>query len=78
VLCIENDGIPFPPDYKPTKRMGLRIMNYRAHTIQGALEIQPAEDSGTIVTCIVPFANGYRSGVRSNAAAGTERVSRSH
>jgi CheY-like chemotaxis protein/two-component sensor histidine kinase len=78
VLCVRNDGVPFPTNYKPTNRMGLRIMNYRAHTIQGALEIQPAEDSGTIVTCIVPFANGYRSGVRSNAAAGTERVSRSH
>ena len=58
VLCIENDGIPFPPDYKPTKRMGLRIMNYRAHTIEGTLEIQPAQESGTIVTCTVPFANG--------------------
>jgi signal transduction histidine kinase len=74
VLCVRNDGVPFPTTYKPTNRMGLRIMNYRAHTIQGTLEIQPAEDSGTMVTCIVPFANGYHPGVRATGAGRTERI----
>jgi signal transduction histidine kinase len=59
VMSIENDGVPFPTTYKPTNRMGLRIMNYRAHTIEGTLDIQPAQDSGTIVTCVVPLSNGY-------------------
>jgi len=61
-LRIENDGVPFPTTYQPTNRMGLRIMNYRAHTMEGTLDIRPAEDSGTIVTCVVPFANHYRNG----------------
>jgi signal transduction histidine kinase len=60
-LRIENDGVPFPTTYKPTNRMGLRIMNYRAHTMEGTLEIRPAEDSGTVVTCVVPFAH-HRNG----------------
>jgi len=62
VLQIENDGVPFPATYQPTNRMGLRIMNYRAHTIEGTLEIHPAEQSGTVVTCVVPCANGYQGG----------------
>jgi len=68
-LRIENDGIPFPTTYQPTNRMGLRIMNYRAHTMEGSLEICPAEDSGTVVTCIVPFP-ARRNGV---VSVGAER-----
>jgi nitrate/nitrite-specific signal transduction histidine kinase/CheY-like chemotaxis protein len=60
-LKIENDGVPFPTTYKPTNRMGLRIMNYRAHTIGGTLEIAPAQNSGTVVTCVVPCINGHRN-----------------
>ena len=58
VLRIENDGVPFPTTYQPSNRMGLRIMNYRAHTIGGTLTVGPRGDSGTIVTCAVPSANG--------------------
>jgi signal transduction histidine kinase len=61
ILKIENDGVPFPTTYKPTNRMGLRIMNYRAHTMEGTLDISPAEVSGTVVTCVVPCVNGYRN-----------------
>jgi signal transduction histidine kinase len=61
LLQIQNDGVPFPTNCQPSNRMGLRIMNYRAHTIGGVLEIRPAPESGTVVTCIVPFANGHHS-----------------
>src|SRR5262249_39734024 len=54
VLQIRNDGIPFPVDREPSNRMGLRIMNFRAHTIGGKLEIRPNGNSGTVVTCMVP------------------------
>ncbi len=54
VLTIKNDGLPF---CQPTNknRMGLRIMNYRASTINGTLEIKPLDKSGTVVTCCVPI-----------------------
>ena len=56
VLRVENDGIAFPTSYQPSNRMGLRIMNYRAHTIGGTLEVGPCGESGTVVTCELPFA----------------------
>jgi len=61
ILRIDNDGIPFPTSYQPSNRMGLRIMNYRAHTIGGTLDIRPNGQSGTIVTCELPYENGSRA-----------------
>ncbi|HWH72594.1 MAG TPA: PAS domain S-box protein [Candidatus Sulfotelmatobacter sp.] len=61
VLQIKNDGVPFPVSGEPSDRMGLRIMNYRAHTIGGVLEVQPNGHSGTLVTCTVPYANGHKT-----------------
>jgi len=58
VLTIKNDGLPFTPPVHTTKRMGLRIMNYRANTIGAALDIEPQPKSGTTVTCALPFQNG--------------------
>ncbi len=57
VLRIKNDGVPFPENHEPTNRLGLRIMNYRAHLIGGALEIRPNGNSGTLVVCTVPIVN---------------------
>jgi signal transduction histidine kinase len=59
-LTISNDGIPFCPPSQPTKRMGLRIMNYRANTIGASLQIEPNDNSGTIVTCEIPIKNGVK------------------
>lgn len=56
-LGVRNDGIPFSPPPGPTSRMGLRIMNYRANTIGGTLEIK-AQKEGTLVTCSLPLPNG--------------------
>jgi PAS domain S-box-containing protein len=61
-LQIRNDGVPFPVDREPNNRMGLRIMNFRAHTIGGKLEIRPHGNAGTLVTCTVPFLNGNGNG----------------
>src|SRR5204863_8540808 len=60
VLTIQNDGLPFCPPAKPTKRMGLRIMNYRANTTGATLQIEPHNNSGTVVTCLVPIKNGSK------------------
>ena len=55
VLRIKNDGVPFPENHEPGDRLGLRIMNYRAHLIGGVLQIRPNGLSGTLVACIVPI-----------------------
>jgi signal transduction histidine kinase len=54
VLRIKNDGVPFPENHEPSNRLGLRIMNYRAHLIGGALQIKANGGSGTVVICTVP------------------------
>jgi PAS domain S-box-containing protein len=62
ILQIKNDGVPFPVDREPNNRMGLRIMNYRARTVGGTFEIGPDGDSGTLVTCVLPYHNRTSNG----------------
>ncbi len=50
-LTIRNNGLPFSPPLAAKNRMGLRIMNYRASTIDATLEIKPLDKSGTVVSC---------------------------
>jgi signal transduction histidine kinase len=59
-LTIKNDGKPFAQPALPTKRMGLRIMNYRANLIGASFEIE-ANKAGTIVTCAVPVKNSAKA-----------------
>jgi signal transduction histidine kinase len=40
--------------------MGVRIMHYRARIAGGTLDIRPAVDGGTIVSCTI-LLNGRRS-----------------
>src|ERR1051326_3971571 len=40
VMQIKNDGVPFPLYEEPGNRLGMRIMNYRAHTIDAELDIR--------------------------------------
>jgi two-component system, NarL family, sensor histidine kinase UhpB len=54
VLTIRNSGTPFPSVVSRNAGMGLRIMNYRASIIGGAVEIKPGEPDGTVVICSVP------------------------
>jgi nitrate/nitrite-specific signal transduction histidine kinase len=52
ILGVEDDGVGMPAG--PTDKrggLGLRIMKNRAAIIGGALRIQPAEPTGTLVTC---------------------------
>jgi len=60
ILQIKNDGTPFPVDCEPTNRLGLKIMNYRARTLGGSLEIRANGDSGSVLTCAVPCVNGHK------------------
>jgi two-component system, NarL family, sensor histidine kinase UhpB len=61
ILRIKNDGVPFPVDRGPSNRLGLRIMNYRAHLIGGSLDIQPNGNSGTLVSCVLRCVNGQKN-----------------
>lgn len=67
-LTIQNDGLPFSVPEGKKHRMGLRIMNYRANTIGATLEIKPLE-SGTLVTCTLPFAREKTNGRQHRATA---------
>lgn len=69
-LTIKNDGIPFAPEASKKNRMGLRIMNYRASTIGARLDIQPVNNSGTVVTCELPIRSGASSSRSSSEARG--------
>lgn len=55
LLAIRNDGEPFPETPGVSTRMGLRIMNYRAHVIGATLEIKAEDQRGTVVNCRLPL-----------------------
>jgi len=53
-MTIKNNGLPFVAPSGTSTRMGLRIMHYRANTIDAELDIQPLGNAGTAVTCRMP------------------------
>jgi signal transduction histidine kinase len=53
-MTIKNNGLPFVAPSGTSTRMGLRIMHYRANTIDAELDIQALGNSGTAVTCRLP------------------------
>ncbi len=61
VLTISNDGVSFPSVVGRNAGMGLRIMNYRASLIGGALEIKPGNPAGTVVSCSVPVGKNAKN-----------------
>lgn len=59
-LMIEDDGIGIKIDTEHSTGMGLRIMEYRARQLGGALSIASAPGAGTLVTCRLPAkTNGH-------------------
>jgi two-component system CheB/CheR fusion protein len=56
VLTIRNNGVPFPDlQGRGSPGMGLRIMNYRSNLVGASLEVKGVGESGTVVTCRLPF-----------------------
>ena len=53
VMTVEDDGSGLPEDYEQSDGMGLRIMHYRARSIEGTLEVRNVPGGGTIVKCMV-------------------------
>ena len=54
-LRIKNDGTPFATDCEPTNQLGVQIMNYRARTLGGTLEMQKQGEAGSVIICTVPL-----------------------
>jgi len=50
-LEIKDDGIGLPADLSRAEGMGLRIMQYRAAMVGGALSVQNGAEGGTSVAC---------------------------
>jgi signal transduction histidine kinase len=55
-LRIEDNGSGLPATRPTREGMGLRLMENRARAIGAEFAIQPRENSGTIVTCMLPLA----------------------
>ena len=53
-LSVESDGLAFSDGQARSGGMGLRIMRYRAETINGSLDIRKGARGGTLVTCVFP------------------------
>jgi two-component system CheB/CheR fusion protein len=54
ILKIQDDGIGIGQNELNKGGMGVRIMHYRAQTIDAVLEIKPALKRGTVVCCTLP------------------------
>ncbi len=57
VLSVRDDGIGLPAESAPHQGMGLYIMRSRAAVIGARLSLEPAEPSGTVVTCVLAREN---------------------
>ncbi|MGC2404061.1 MAG: PAS domain S-box protein [Acidobacteriaceae bacterium] len=58
-LRIKDDGKGIALPSGNTEGMGLRIMNYRASVVGGALEVRPGPEQGTTVICTFPVETGW-------------------
>ena len=52
-LSVRDDGTGWSEASRRSDGMGVHIMQYRARAIGGRLEIQPAAEGGTVVSCLL-------------------------
>ncbi len=74
-LRIQDNGGGFEPDEAKRGGIGLRVMQYRAGSIGGSLEICSQPGQGTEVRCIVPRLNGLDGKPKSDPTAGVQTES---
>ena len=53
-LIVEDDGAGIPNGWENSPGMGLKTMRQRSRMIGGTLQVERAENQGTIVTCSFP------------------------
>jgi PAS domain S-box-containing protein len=64
VLNVQDDGVGMPARFTATQGLGLRIMRNRAAIIGATLTLNPAEPTGTVVTCVLARKNHERTKVQ--------------
>lgn len=57
MLRVHDDGIGMPAPPTTGQGVGLRIMRNRAAIIGATLTIEPAEPTGSVVTCALTRTN---------------------
>lgn len=60
-LEVRDDGKGLPSDWTCSSGLGLRTMKYRAETIGARLNIGPGDQGGTVISCLLPRADGGTS-----------------
>ena len=55
VLSVVDNGVGIPKSVEPSKGMGFHIMNQRANSVGGRLEVESNKESGTRITCYCPI-----------------------
>jgi PAS domain S-box-containing protein len=55
VLSVVDNGVGIPKSAGPSKGMGFHIMNQRANSVGGRLEVESNKQSGTRITCYCPI-----------------------
>jgi glucose-6-phosphate-specific signal transduction histidine kinase len=69
VLRVSDDGVGIKRDVKLRGGLGLHIMNYRAQSIGGHLEIDSPKGGGTCVSCYLPDGTAQSGKLRENGEA---------
>ena len=64
ILRVQDDGPGMPADAPQASGLGLRIMRNRAAIIGALLTIEPAQPTGTLVTCTLPTRHAAGKGGR--------------
>jgi two-component system sensor kinase FixL len=76
-LTVKDNGVGLPPGFDRSKGMGLRIMQYRAETVGGKVDIRNNSSGGVIVTCSVPMQySGLPAPTRPSAPAPKRHIAR--
>ena len=64
ILRVQDDGLGMSAGTTQTSGLGLRIMRNRAAIIGAILTIEPAQPTGTLVTCTLPSRHAAEKGGR--------------
>jgi len=59
-LAVRDDGSGFRKTLRPTKGLGMRIMNYRADVVGGTFVVRTKTRNGTELRCTVPRTGGTK------------------
>jgi len=71
-LRVQDDGTGFQAEESRQGGIGLRVMQYRARSIGGSLQVNSQPQRGTEVQCVVPRRNGLSGKVEANQETSEE------